>query len=221
MKPDELQDHIFGTYVSLRIGIAVIAIIFPLLLWIVGLIKGIPLQDSMSAYYHAVSGSHSMRDWFVGILFTMGVILYLYRGFSLWEHHILNIAGVLALCVAIFPMSWNCGDDCPKFTIHGTCAILFFLCITIVCVKCSSDTLHLLHNEALEKRYKYYYRILATGMILSPLIALLFTVILRELKSYTFFVEAIGVWIFAAYWLLKSHEFSKTKAERVYLLKKS
>jgi hypothetical protein len=33
MKPDELQDHIFATYANLRIGVAVFAIVFPLLLW--------------------------------------------------------------------------------------------------------------------------------------------------------------------------------------------
>ena len=33
MKPDELQDHIFATYANLRIGVAIIAIVFPLLLW--------------------------------------------------------------------------------------------------------------------------------------------------------------------------------------------
>jgi hypothetical protein len=50
MKSGELQDHVFATYVSLRFGMAVIAIVFPLLLWFGGAMQGIPLQDSMSAW---------------------------------------------------------------------------------------------------------------------------------------------------------------------------
>ncbi len=34
MNADELQKHIFATYLNLRVGAAVIGIVFPLLLWV-------------------------------------------------------------------------------------------------------------------------------------------------------------------------------------------
>jgi hypothetical protein len=196
---------------------AVIAFVFPLLLWAGGAMQGIPLQDSMSAYYHAVFGDKSMRNWFVGLLFALGILLHLYKGFSKQENIVLNLAGFFAVGVALIPMEWDCGDDCKRFTLHGTSAILLFLCIAYVCIFRASDTLRLLKNKALAARYRMTYRLLGAGMILSPLIALLMTVMFRQFKSYTFFVEAAGIWTFAAYWLVKSRELSYTNAERLVL----
>lgn len=114
-------------------------------------------------------------------------------------------------------MMWNCGDECKKLSVHGTCAISLFLCIAYVCVFRASDTLRLLKNMVLAGRYRITYRLLGIGMVLSPLIALLMTVVFRQFKSYTFFVEAAGIWIFATYWLVKSRELKSTNAERLVL----
>ncbi len=43
------------------------------------------------------------------------------------------------------------------------------------------------------------------------------TLIFKQFKSYTLFVEAAGIWIFATYWLVKSRELSYTNAERLVL----
>ena len=82
MKSEDLQKHFTATYVNLRIGMAVIAMAFPILLWVGGLLQGLELQPSMSDYYHAGSPAGLMRDWFVGLLFAVGVFLYLYKGFT-------------------------------------------------------------------------------------------------------------------------------------------
>src|SRR4051794_22058833 len=50
----ELEKHVLDTYLSLRIGIIVIAIVFPFWLWAVGTLKyNIPRQPGISNYYHA------------------------------------------------------------------------------------------------------------------------------------------------------------------------
>ena len=69
MKQEELKEHIFLTYLTIRIGAALVALIFPLVLWFGGLAQGIELQDSMSSYYHATQAlstqdGGTMRDWF-------------------------------------------------------------------------------------------------------------------------------------------------------------
>lgn len=222
MKPNELQNHMLATYATLRIGVAVIAIVFPLVLSIGGALLNMPLQDSMSAYYHANCDGYSMRNWFVGILFAVGIILYLYKGYSSQENYALNIAGVLAICVAIIPMKWACGEVCGTFceaeheglTLHGICAFSFFICIAYVCIFRASDTLRLMKNERRERRYQRLYRWFGALMIVSPFSALLLTVLFDQYQRYAFVAEAAGIWIFAAYWMLKSREISVTSAER-------
>jgi len=130
MNPDAappLDAHISKTYSGLRNGIGWLAIALPLVLSLWGYWKhGLPPQDSISAYYHAfvpsgkppglleVAGNGVMRNWFVGILWAIGVFLVLYRGYGRRENIALNFAGVLLIMVAMFPMDWTCGTACPK-----------------------------------------------------------------------------------------------------------
>ena len=161
-----------------------------------------------------------MRPWFVGILFAVGVILYLYKGYSRQENWFLNFAGLFAIGIATFPMEWECGEkrgfpvECEWLTAHGTCAVLLFFCIAWVCIRCASDTLHLFKDKGRERRYRKWYRFIGVLMLCFPLIALVLTVMFdRRFESYAFIAEAVGIWIFAAYWLLKSRELSLTNAE--------
>ena len=214
MKPEDLSKRIISTYFWLRIGMGVIALIFPVLLWIGGKVFGdLSLQGSMSAYYHA--GNGVMRDWFVGILFAIGIMLFLYQGFTNVEDYALNAAGVLTLGIALFPMTWP-GSQKPLYYgfIHGLCAILFFICIGYVCIFHADDTLELLkriRDEKTRRKYRRTYKILGVLMITSPLIAA--SVSATDFHYYTFYVEAVGVWVFATYWLVKSQEVSLTRAD--------
>jgi hypothetical protein len=49
----DIQKLMMATFLSLRVAVGVIGIVFPLLLWGGGNTVGIHLADSMSAYYHA------------------------------------------------------------------------------------------------------------------------------------------------------------------------
>jgi len=216
MKSREMQKHISATYITLRIGIAVLAIALPFILWIGGYVsEGLELQESMSAYYH--SGGGAMRDVFVGILFAIGVFLYLYKGFTTLENYALNLAGIFVVAVALVPMEWDCGNSCNRFSLHGTFAVLFFLCIAYVCIFRASDTLSLITNKTKVRRFTRAYKLMGVGMIVSPFIAVLLTSILQlksDLKPTVFVAEALGVFVFASYWILKSIEIKQTNSER-------
>lgn len=216
MEKDLLKHHVYATYVTLRYGLASMAVFFPMLLYLGGRLKGVLPQDSMSAYYFASATGLSnapMRVWFIGLLFAIGTCLILYRGFSKKENLLLNIAGAAAICVAIFPMPWDCGQNCPKVTVHGISATVLFLCIATVSITCAKNTLHLIHDENTKKLYQRKYTVIGAIMFATPLLAFAFAAWLGDIKKYTFAIEAIGIWAFAYYWWTKSSEFGQTNAE--------
>jgi hypothetical protein len=223
-----IQEHIIQTYGTLRWGIGILAVALPIILSGLGfLLYGLPLQDSISAYYHAfvptqqfpdlfaVAGNGGMRNWFVGILWAIGVFLILYKGYGDRENWALNIAGLLLITVAIFPMDWTCKSSCPKFSIHGISAFLFFIAIGYVCIVLSGNTLDLLKKSEDKQFYKLWYTIIGWAMIAFPIsVAFLEFFQIHLFGTHTvFFIEVGGIWIFAAYWLLKGRELSGSSSK--------
>jgi hypothetical protein len=210
MKNKDLSNQISATYKMLRLGVAVIAFAFPLLLWVGGhLFAGLPLAGSMSAYYYSV-----MRDTFVGILFAVGVILFVYQGYTRFEDWALNLAGGLALGIALFPMAVPSTPSHNPFSLHGVCAVSFFLCIAYVCIFRASDTLSLMHHAATIARYRRWYKFLGYAMVALPVIAWILISSVPGQKSAIFAVELVGIYVFAMYWVIKSHEVSQTDSDR-------
>ena len=207
-----LQLHFQSTYHSLRLGIAAIGVALPLLLWLGGgIISSVPLQGSMSAYYHT-----SWRDVFVGGLCAVGAALYLYKGFSSAENWVLNAAGALAVCVAIFPT--RSGTDWTVVNyVHVASAVLFFLCLAYISLFRASDTLSLIRDTSRAEMLQRVYRTLGGVMVGSPVVALAVAWFFRSptgATSNVFFLEAFGVWAFGAYWLVKTFELKQTSADR-------
>jgi len=220
-KAVDLLKHILATYSNLRIGVAVVALAFPLILWFGPQLLGIKLelQPSMSAYYHT-----PMRNAFVGILFIVGSFLYAYRGYTLWEDKLLNVAGILAIGIAVFPTGINCSPDdlaclerakliftSPK--LHGFCAVGFFICISLVTLS-FRPTLDLVQNQTTKKALTYTYIALAALMIVLPLIAAYLSYYSPENGRHViFWVEFAAVYVFATYWMVKSFEVKETALE--------
>jgi hypothetical protein len=160
MTPTKLQKHINETYFSLRLGLGMLAFVFPILLVSYGyFIEQIPIQKSMSAYYFAFVLEDStlrvfpMRGFFVGILWAIGCFLILYRGFSKTENWLLTLAGISAIAVAFFPMETSC-KDCVSVDLsrwHYYFAVLLFIFIALVAWFCNGDTLRELMEEQTRK----------------------------------------------------------------------
>jgi hypothetical protein len=235
-----IQKHMLMMFIALRWGVGIVGISLPVILGGIGyLVHGIPLAGSMSAYYHAtkdcsggkavqqaaesstnqsasnrclVIGTGPMRNWFVGNLFFIGGAMLLMRGFSRYENWALDVAGIMAPCVALFPMNW--GNE-TGFNPHLTFAITFFACVGFTCVFCAEKTLkeipQTLPNRAnVIAFYKRWYRVLGTLMIVLPICAHLF---LWRDPHRMFFVEAAGVWAFGFYWLFKTFELKRSDVE--------
>lgn len=237
-EPLDLSEHMLSTYQTLRVVLVVIALLFPWVLWIGGSYISsarLKLQPSMSDYYHANavsmlefaeresavsegrerptihldSGRGVMRNWFVGVLFAISALLAVYKGYRPAEDLALNLAGVFALLVALYPNGW----DEPGLPFHGIFAVAFFLCIAYVCIFCASATLSLVKEER-RARYRRSYKWLGFAMVASPVLAAILSQFLGLRGSYIFFAEAFGVYAFAAYWLVKTLEIRETDADR-------
>ena len=192
------------TYYGLRVGLAVIGIALPLaVLFAGGVLHHVWLEPSISQYYHTTGGMTSLttRDLFVGGLFAAGACLYLYKGYSNKENVALNLAGVFAIFVAVFPTGATPEHRDLVTMLHGTSAALFFVSIAYVSVFRSRDTLHLLPAE---KQAQYARRYVRTGvaMVLSPLAAVGLSFALEpdsRFRTIIFWVESLAVWTFAWY----------------------
>lgn len=209
--PSPLKRHVTATYLNLRVGVGVLGFALPWTLWIVGrILAGLPLQPSMSAYYHS-----PMRDVFVGVLVAVSLFLHLYKGFSSAENWALNFAGIFGVGVALFPTGAEEEVTTLTSTLHGTFAVLFFTCIAYVAIFRASDTLSLIRDAAEARWLRDVYRVLGVGMIVLPLAAVALSYLLDPGggRSVIFFVEAAAVTVFAVYWLVKSREMKKTHAE--------
>ena len=239
MKTRELRSNVFATYTTLRVGMGVIAFVIPLLLWGGGRTAGHHLQGSICAYYHT-----PMRDYFVGAMFAAGVLLYLYKGFSWQENYALNLAGVLAILIAIVPAdppgklpatpaestasviapsASATGDEnvprSPTGQIHNVLSVAFLLTLAYVCLFRSADTLQLIGSSVRKNSYYYTYKIIGVCMVATPAIVYYIANHSQRHLSYgervlIFYVECAAMWAFGIYWMLKTKEISESMADR-------
>ena len=155
----------------------------------------------------------TMRNWFVGLLFAIGTLLYVNQGHSQKEDWALNLAGLLAVGVALFPMSWSCYRH--SFSPHGFCAVSSScLCIAFVSAICSRDTLALIKDPKVRAKYQRTYIGLALAMIVAPIAAYIFNFITSR-SSPVYWAEVFGIYAFAGYWCVKTKEMSGPDIKRL------
>ena len=211
-KEQAVLASISSCYFRLRRGLALIALLFPILLWL----RAGPgeLRTSISAYYH-VAGDGSFlttRDLFVGVLCAVGAFLYFYKGYSRREMVALNLAGISALIIALVPVDFPYNPDAwpsPPGLVHNFGSLFFFLAIAYVCLCRSHDTLELIADERRRARFGGVYQLLGALMIVAPLAATgLHLLIPREADEayWVLAIEVAAIWVFASFWLVKSRE---------------
>ena len=225
---ERLLKTISASYFLLRRGLAIIALAFPIALWLGGGIDH--LQSSISAYYHfhdtgngpSPYGTGRMRDVFVGVLWTIGAFLFFYKGYSRKEDWVLNVAGIGAVLVALFPMDWPGEPGSTTNFVHFTSAVVFFLAIAYVCGFCSGDTLRIISDDARRRRFKRTYAVLGALMFVLPLSLLLIHFLSDQLSvlpedtdetRVVLWIEVAVIWVFAAFWLVKSREIARIQKQ--------
>lgn len=218
MDAGRFRTHVRQTYFTLRLSMGLSALAFPVVLSLGGwLAAQLPYQPSLSDYYYT-----RMGDVFVGMLIAIGASLTVYAGYSRQENWILNLAGVLAVGVALIPPARDldpCATCTPLITssfLHGALALTFFAAIGWVCIFRARDTLELIGNAIVVRRYIHLYRTIGALMILAPLAALALSAIVDDGRML-FWAEAFAVWVFGAYWLTKTYELRRSRGDEKLL----
>jgi hypothetical protein len=213
-QPDK-QKHIVSTYFCLRLAMFLLALLTPVIIIGWGFWWGDTLQTSLSAYYFGFQpkvdtnwaySNYPTRVFFVGILFALGFSLWAYKGFSRLENILLNIAGLCAILVAIFPMWPETGYIAFSRTVHFTSAVVLFGCMAAVAILCSESSVREIPCARIRRNYRRTYHRIGVLMALFPVIGILWAVSFDAIKYQTLLIEWVGVWIFAAFWLVKTIE---------------
>jgi len=202
------------SYAVIRGGIGALGLAFPIVIVAGGGLDNV--QGSLSAYYHFspgdpdVYGAGVMRDLFVGMLCAIGAFIFFYRGHSLQEDIALNVAGIAAVLVALFPMDWPADPAAPGSTtarLHSAAAATFFVMIAYVCVFRARDTLCLIDDDGRRRLFHRVYLTFGVLMLATPATVALLHYLSPLGDGYsTLLVEVGGVFVFAAFWLVKSFE---------------
>jgi hypothetical protein len=187
-----------------RRGMSLLALTFPLVFLASSFLLGrTEFQSSLSDYYWTQDPE---RNLFIGMLCFIAAYLILYRGITWAEDRALDIAGLSAVGVALVPVPMEGG-----ISAHYVFAIIFFAGIFYVGIFMSRRTLPYLVPEK-RRTFRICYLVCSTVMIGVVVIGVVLFLLPKELRDSVteghllFWLEAIGIWAFSAYWYIKSRE---------------
>jgi hypothetical protein len=102
-------------------------------------------------------------------------------------------------------------------TVHGAAAITYFLAVAYVCLFRARDTLALLADAGARRRYAAGYKLLGAAMILLPAAVVAIHNVHRlaaEAGAMVFWLELAAIYVFAAFWTVKSLEIRRIQRQR-------
>lgn len=200
------------SYQSVRRAIGVIGLLLPVTLVVGGWgLFGVPIQDNLSLYYHT-----PMRDVLVGMLCTLGVFLFCYRGHDRVEDWTANLACAFALGLALFPTEPN-NDPLSQRSVaglmHTLCGGGFFL--TLAYYSLLHFPSHQRHADADEdephpRQRNLLYRLSGLAILLSMAVMGVYLLLLpaawkqvADRYHALVWLEWVAIWSFASAWLIK------------------
>jgi hypothetical protein len=201
------------SYLTLRKFVGVIGILLPFALVIVNvlLIRRFEMQGSMSGYYYT-----DVRGILVGSLCAIGVFLFAYRGYGVWDNWLTNAAGVFAIGVALFPTApVNPSPRARDISyVHFTCAGLLFAVLAVIALWQFTKTEPNTERSAEKKKRDLVYRtcgiVIVLCLVLVPIESLVIGAPIQRFHPL-FWLEAVSVIAFGIAWLVKGQAVLKDK----------
>jgi len=206
----EIQNELVLPYKELRVTVGLLGMLMPLILYLGGrVIFGKVLQESISAYYHT-----GMRDVMVGILFSLGVFLFSYKGYGRADDIAGNFACFFAIGTALFP-TLRSGETREIYKlisiVHHIFAASFLLTLTYFCLVLFTKSKHKPDDMSdMKKLRNKIYRICGGVMLLSILlIAVYFAAFGAEgrflgITNPIYWLETVAIFAFGFSWFVKS-----------------
>jgi hypothetical protein len=204
--------HLHWTYRQVRImaGVALIAI--PVIIVAIGYGRHQIILPTLSHYYFGESIPGLLRTLFTGFLVLVGGLMLVYRGFDDKDNWIHNVAGLLAIAVALFPKGLDDQDiyrDAVRYPImHGASAVLLFFVAAYAVIYSGGSNLQSRLNKG-ELALLRKWRIASVAGMLSGAIAYAPFIFLKNPDflppSGVLLVEMTGFFGFAFYWLGMTH----------------
>jgi len=201
------------SYLTLRKFIGLIGILLPFALVIIHivLIQRAVMQGSMSGYYYT-----DVRGILVGSLCAIGVFLFAYHGYDLWDGVLTDAAGLFAIGVALFPTApVNPSPTAGNIGyIHFACAGLLFAALAVIALFQFTKTEPNTERSAEKKKRDLVYRICGTVIVLClVLVPIESLVIGAPIQRFhpLFWLEAVAVIAFGVAWLVKGQAVLKDR----------
>jgi len=208
------------SYLAMRRLIGVLGISLPFILVIGGLSQdGHNLQGSISGYYYT-----NMRDLFVGILSGVALFLLSYRGYEQIDDIVVNMSGLFALGMILFPTAMFCGkpvrvgvfsiDDDISEQIHLAFGALFFLALSFNALFLFTKRHPGVMGEG-KRRRNSIYRVCGVVMILALVCITVYTLFLRTTflaaTNPVLILESVALLAFGISWLVKGNTLFRDK----------
>lgn len=215
----EQPNSLVVSYLMLRRLVGGLGVLLPVLMVVGARWFGpdLEIRSSISSYYDSV-----MRDFFVGILFAIGVFLYAYRGYEpkpvagrlqLSDNITGNLAAVFALGVALLP------TDSPNVAVGGlhlVSASLLFLTLSYFSLKLFTKT-KAKGEETAEKLKRNRVYVACGVMMLVCIAGILVYSLWFETSSVAnlkpvFWLETLALWAFGVSWFVKGETLWRDEA---------
>jgi hypothetical protein len=206
------------SYLLLRKVIGVLGILLPVICFTFGIIfGGFPLKDSISQYYHS-----NVRDVFVGIMATVALFLFVYKGYDKIDKIVCTATGCAGLGLALFPcyvipaVSTNVSilviNPVISNIIHITCAGLFFTLLALNSLLLFTKTSGEMTDN--KKKRNVVYRSCGIAILsILVLVVIIMTPLGNAIQFFNpvFFLEFLMLIAFGISWLVKGEAILKDK----------
>jgi hypothetical protein len=208
---ENAQHHLHWTYRQLRVISGSVLIVIPVAIVLVAWLQYGFILPTLSHYYFSEVNPSILRTSFTGFLILVGGIMICYRGFDDLDNWLHNIAGVAAICVAVFPKTCDTvdGDRCVESVVaflHLPSAVVMFAAAALAVLYGGGKSFknHLSRAERLVLRRWRFFSLVGMASGISIYIPYLLGISALPLTG-VLIVEMAGFFGFALYWIGMTH----------------